>query len=116
MLVAGAPARAHHSFAAEYDVKQPVTLKGVVTRIAWENPHTYIYIDVKDESGKVVNWGFEGYPPNTLRRTGWTKEMLKVGDTVSVTGWRAKDSSTQIAGREVTLPDGRKVFVGPAAQ
>jgi hypothetical protein len=116
--LASAPARlwAHHSFAAEYDGKKPIQLQGVVTKIDWENPHVYIYVNVKDESGNVVSWALEGHPPNTLRRTGWIKGALKVGDTISVTGWRSKDDSVRMAGREVTLPDGKKVFLGPPAE
>ena len=111
-----APLWAHHSFAAEYDGKKPIHLAGVVTKIDWENPHVYVYIDVQDESGRVVNWALEGHPPNTLRRTGWTKGALKVGDAISVTGWRSKDDSDRIAGREVTLPDGKKLFLGPPSE
>ena len=106
----------HHSFAAEYDGKKPIHLQGVVTKIDWENPHVYVYIDVKDEAGSLVNWALEGHPPNTLRRTGWSRGALKVGDTISVTGWRSKDDSDRIAGREVTLPDGKKLFLGPPSE
>ena len=116
LALATAPLSAHHSFAAEYDGKKPIHLEGVVTKIDWENPHVYIYLDVKDEGGHVVNWALEGHPPNTLRRTGWTKGALKVGDTISVTGWRSKDDSGRIAGREVTLPDGKKLYLGPPSE
>jgi Family of unknown function (DUF6152) len=109
------PVFAHHSFAAEYDNKAPVTLTGVITKVEWTNPHIYFYVDVKDENGTVVNWAVEGYPPNTLKRTGFTRDSLKVGDTVTVTAWRAKDSTTRVAGREVTFPDGGKKFAGPEA-
>src|SRR5450631_3183652 len=101
-------ASAHHSFAAEYDSTKPVTLSGTVTRIDWMNPHSYVYIDVKGADGKVVNWGFEGYPPNTLRRVGFTRDMLKMGDSISVSGWLAKDGSNQFAGREITFSNGSK--------
>jgi hypothetical protein len=116
LSLALAPLRAHHSFAAEYDGKKPIQLQGVVTKIDWENPHVYVYVDVKDESGNTVNWALEGHPPNTLRRTGWTRGALKVGDTISVTGWRSKDDTDRIAGREVTLPDGKKLFLGPPSE
>lgn len=109
------PARAHHSFAAEYDANTTVALKGVVTKIEWTNPHAYVYVDVTDENGKTVNWAFEGYPPNTLKRIGFPRDLLKSGDVISITGYRARYSQNRAAGREITLADGRKVFVGPAA-
>jgi hypothetical protein len=115
LLLASLPALAHHSFAAEYDTKAPVALKGVVTKIEWTNPHIYYYVDVKDESGNVANWAFEGYPPNTLRRIGFSRDLLKVGDTVNVTGWAARDGSKRAASRELTLSDGHKIFSGPPA-
>ena len=108
-------AQAHHSFAAEYDSAKPVTLSGAVTRIDWKNPHSYVYMDVKSGDGKVVNWGFEGYPPNTLRRVGFTRDMLQVGDSISVKGWLAKDGSNLFAGREITFSNGSKFFFGPAS-
>jgi len=115
ILLCPLPARAHHSFAAEYDANAAVAVKGVVTKIEWTNPHAYVYIDVTDEGGKVVNWAFEGYPPNTLKRTGFPRGLLKSGDVISVTGYRARYSQNRAAGREITLADGRKVFLGPAA-
>ena len=113
-VLSAAPALAHHSFAAEYESKDLVTLTGVITKVEWTNPHIYFYIDVKDASGNVVNWAVEGYPPNTLKRTGFTRDDLKIGDKVTVTAYRAKDSTTRLAGREVTFPDGSKKFAGPA--
>jgi hypothetical protein len=113
LIVTALPALAHHSFASEYDSKSLVTLTGTITKVEWTNPHIYFYIDVKDASGTVVNWAVEGYPPNTLKRTGFTRADLKVGDTVTVTAYRAKDSTSRLAGREVTFPDGSKKFAGP---
>jgi hypothetical protein len=110
-----APARAHHSFGVNFDSTKPVTLTGTVTKIEWLNPHTHLYVDVKD-GGKVVSWKFEGYPPNVLARTGWKKDVtVKVGDTISVFGWRARDGSPFAHLREATLADGRRLFFGPPA-
>jgi len=109
------PAQAHHSFAAEYDANAFLTLTGVVTKVEWTNPHAYVYIDVTDEAGKVTNWAFEGYPPNTLKRTGFARDLLKSGDVISITGYRARFSPNRAAGRQLTLADGRKVFLGPTA-
>jgi hypothetical protein len=106
---------AHHSFAAEYDAKAPVTFTGVVSKVEWTNPHAYVYVDVKDEGSASVTWAFEGYPPNTLKRTGFPRDLVKVGDSITITGWRARYSPARAAGREITLADGRKVFLGPAA-
>jgi hypothetical protein len=116
ILLIAPHALAHHSFGAEYDSAKPITLSGVVTKIDWSNPHVYIYLAVKGDDGQLVNWALEGHPPNTLRRTGWTRNALKENDTITVTGWMSKDGSNRIAGREVTLPDGKKLFLGPPAQ
>jgi hypothetical protein len=107
------PVWAHHSFAAQYDSNQLMTLTGVITKVEWTNPHIYVYLDVKDASGKVTNWGLEGYPPNTLKRTGFSRDLLKLGDTVTITAYKAKDGSNTGAGREITFPDGSKKFQGP---
>jgi hypothetical protein len=114
LMLASIPVLAHHSFAAEYESKE-ITLSGVITKVEWTNPHIYFYIDVKDQSGNVVNWAVEGYPPNTLKRTGFTRDDLKVGDAITITAYKAKDSATRVAGREVTFPSGVKKFAGPAA-
>jgi len=106
------PLRAHHAFSVEFDAKQRVTLKGSVTRIEWTNPHTYFYIDVKEDSGHVVNWAFEAAGPNTLARLGWDRKSIKIGDLVTVTGYRARDASNIASAREVVLADGRKVLAG----
>jgi hypothetical protein len=110
------PVLAHHSFAAEYDSSAPVTVTGTVTKVEWTNPHSYVYVDVKDTNGNVVNWAIEGYPPNTLRRTGFTRDMMKQGDTVTINGWKARDGANRMAARDVTLSNGNKVYFGPSAQ
>lgn len=116
MLVLLLIALLHHSFGAEYDVNQPITLTGTLTAIEWTNPHTHFYLDVKDASGKVVNWKFEGYNPSVLVRTGWKKDVtMKIGDTITVFGWRARDGGAWAHSREITLPGGRKMFFGPPA-
>ena len=101
-LVAAAPLLAHHSFASEFDATQPVTLKGKVTRIAWTNPHVWIYLNVTDDTGKLVNWGFEMGAPHQVQSRGWTREMLKPGDELVVVGSRARDGSNRMNARNVT--------------
>ena len=114
--MAGSPVRAHHSFGAEYDSNQPITVKGVVTNIEWTKPQSYINLDVNDSAGATVNWKLEGYPPNVLYRTGWKRDVtMKVGDTVSVFAWRARVGGPFAHSREVTFADGNKLFFGPPA-
>ena len=111
LLSAAMPALAHHSFAAEFDAAKPVNLTGAVTKIEWTNPHVWFYADVKDESGKVSNWGFEMGSPNGLMRSGWNRNSMKVGNVVTVDGSRAKDGSNHVNARSVTLAStGQKLF------
>jgi hypothetical protein len=107
---------AHHSFAAEYDANQPVTLSGTVTKIDWTNPHIHFYVDVKDASGAVTAWKFEGYPPNMLVRQGWKRDVtLTPGQVVTVYGWKAREDPALGAAREITFADGHKMTAGPPA-
>jgi hypothetical protein len=107
---------AHHSFAAEYDANQPVTVSGTVTKIDWTNPHIHFYVDVKAASGAVTAWKFEGYPPNMLVRQGWKRDVtLKPGDLVTVYGWKAREDPALGAAREITFADGHKMTAGPPA-
>jgi hypothetical protein len=114
LLYAAAPLFAHHSFAAEYDRKKPIKFTGTVTKLEWMNPHIYYYVDVKDASGTVTSYAVEGGTPNSLYRQGWRKDSLKVGDTVTVDGFRAKNGSNHVNGSRVTLPGGKRVFGGSA--
>ena len=116
VLIFGARLEAHHSFGAEYDADKPITLKGVITKIEWANPHSHIYVDIKEAGGAVKNWKFEGYPPNVLDRTGFKKDVtLKVGDTLTIFGWQARSGPGLAHAREITLADGKKLYFGPPA-
>jgi len=106
------PVSAHHAFSAEFDAKKGIKVSGTITKLEWTNPHAWLYVDVKDESGKVTNWSFELGSPNGLVRQGWRRSSLKDGDQVTIEGFRAKDGSNTANAHSVTLPDGSKVFAG----
>ena len=113
-LLAGAPAKAHHAFAAEFDAKQPIELKGKVTKAKWVNPHSWLYFDVTGADGKVTNWGVEFGAPNALANKGLSKADIKPGDIVSVKGYRSKNGEAYGYSVYVTLADGRTFQTGGA--
>lgn len=110
LMLAAAPAFAHHSVAAEFDVSRQMTYTGVITRVEWSNPHVYFYVDVKGLGEKVTNWAFEGAGPNTLARAGWLRDTLKVGDRVTVVAFPARDGVNVASAQKVTLGNGRMVL------
>ena len=112
LSIASMPLLAHHSFMAEFDQNQKISMAGVVTAVKWQNPHTFFYVDVADKSGKIVNWTLETGSPNALILRGWRRDTMKLGDHVSVRGYRAKAGSNRGAARSVTLADGRTLFGG----
>jgi uncharacterized protein DUF6152 len=115
MFVAAAPVWAHHAFVAEFDAKKPVKLRGTVTKMEWINPHAWIHIDVKNTDGTTASWMIEGGTPNTLFRRGFTKDSLAIGTEIVVDGYQAKDGSNRANGRDITFPDGRKLFLGASS-
>ena len=116
VLLGGAAALAHHAFAAEFDANKPVNLRGPVTRVEWINPHAWIHIDSKNADGSTTAWMVEGGTPNTLLRRGITKDSLVIGTEIVVRGYQSKDAlckpKCRANGRDVTFPDGRKLFMG----
>ena len=113
-IAASLPLFAHHSFAAEFDDKKPVRMTGTIVKVEWQNPHIWFYLAVKNADGSTTTWGFAGGAPGQLMRRGITKDQLKIGETVVVEGFRAKDGSNNASGGRVTFPDGRNVLTaGP---
>jgi hypothetical protein len=115
LLLAAAPAWAHHAFAAEFDATKPVKFRGTVTKMEWINPHAWIRIDVKGDDGKVTQWMIEAAAPNALLRRGWTKSSLLAGTEIMVEGFQAIDGTNKANGSVITLTDGKKLFVGSSA-
>jgi hypothetical protein len=115
LLLPGAPVRAHHSFAATYDIEKPLTLRGTVTKVELINPHSWFWLNVKMPDGTVVNWGVEGGSPNSLIKNGVTKNTLPIGTEIVVTGFQAKTGESKGVGVSMTFADGRKLFFGGSA-
>ena len=112
LILAAVPLFAHHAFTAEFDAKKPLKLRGTVAKVELINPHSWIHIDVKNPDGTMTRWMIEGGTPNTLLRRGFTKNSLKIGTEILVDGYQAKDGSNRANGRDLTFPDGKKIFLG----
>jgi len=112
LLVSSAVAFAHHAYTAEFDTTKPVKVTGTVSKLEWSNPHIWIYLDVKDDKGNVTNWGFSASPPGMLMRRGITKNSIKQGDVLTISGHRAKDGSNNASGNIVTTADGKETWIG----
>ena len=116
VMATALPLLAHHELRAEFDQQKPVSLRGVVTRFEWNNPHAFLFVDVKDSSGEIINWAVEWASPLELRRAGWTRDVLKVGDSVTVEGWLARDGSKLASGRTIVLASGRRLAEAPESE
>lgn len=115
LVVAGGPVLAHHAFSAQFDSSKPISIKGAITKMEWTNPHSWLYVDVKEPDGKVVAWEIELGAPNNLFRAGWSKRDLPVGAEVTITGFRSKDGRPSANGNDIVLPNGKKLFSGMPA-
>ena len=111
-VIAESNVSTHHSFSAEFDANKPLQLRGTVVKVEWINPHTWIHIDVKGPDGKTVRWMIEGGTPNTLLRSGLTRKSLPEGTEILVDGYKAKNGTNRANGRDLTFPDGRRLFMG----
>ena len=112
LLIAAAPAVAHHAFSAEFDATKPVRLRGTITKMEWINPHSWMHVDVSNDDGTIDSWMIEAGPPGALVRRGWKKDSVQPGTEVLVEGYQALDGGLRANGRDVTLPDGTKLFAG----
>jgi hypothetical protein len=115
LLLAAAPAWAHHAFGAEFDISKPIKLTGTLTKVEWINPHAWLHIDVKGPDGQVTDWMVEGGSPNTLLRHGFTRNTLEVGTVIIVSGFQAKDGTNKANGKDITFQDGRKLMMGSSS-
>jgi hypothetical protein len=112
LVMAATIVQAHHAYTAEFDTQKPIKLTGVLTKLEWSNPHIWLYLDIKDEKGNVANWGFSASPPGMLVRRGITRDSLKIGEVLTISGHRAKDGSNNASGNIVKFADGRDALIG----